>query len=57
MAVYSMFGSVSGILNPLLLGVIAESLGGRGAMQFASGFTLSGIAAVSILTRRGAKPH
>jgi MFS family permease len=57
MAVYSMFGSVSGILNPLLLGVIAESLGGRGAMQFASGFTLIGIAAVSILTRRGAKPH
>lgn len=57
MAVYSMFGSVSGILNPLLLGVIAESLGGRGAMQFASGFTLVGIAAVYALTRREARPH
>jgi MFS family permease len=52
MAVYSMFGSVSGIVNPLLLGVIAEGLGGRGAMQFASGFTLIGIAAVYVLARR-----
>ena len=55
MAVYSMFGSVSGIVNPLLLGVIAESLGGRGAMQFAAGLTLVGIAAVYSLARRGAR--
>lgn len=53
MAVYSMFGNVSGIVNPLLLGVIAESLGGGGAMRFAAGFTLLGIAAVYALARRG----
>jgi len=55
MAVYSMFSSVSGILNPLLLGVIAESLGGRGAMQFAAGFTIIGIVAVYALARRGTR--
>jgi len=53
MAVYSMFGNVSGMVNPLLLGVIAESFGGRGAMRFAAGFTLIGIAAVYALARRG----
>ena len=49
MAVYSMFGNVSGMVNPLLLGVIAESYGGRGAMWFAAGFTMLGIAAVYAL--------
>ncbi|MFH0849387.1 MAG: MFS transporter [Candidatus Bathyarchaeota archaeon] len=53
MAVYSMFGNVSGMVNPLLLGVIAESFGGRGAMRFAAGFTVLGIAAVYALARRG----
>jgi MFS family permease len=53
MAVYSMFGNVSGMVNPLLLGVIAESYGGRGAMRFAAGFTLIGIVAVYALARRG----
>ena len=52
MAVYSMFGSVSGMVNPLLLGVIAESFGGRGALRFAAGFTLIGIAAVYALAGR-----
>jgi MFS family permease len=52
MAVYSMFGNVSGILNPLLLGIIAENLGGRGAMQFAAGFTILGIITVYALTRK-----
>lgn len=51
MAVYSMFGNISGMVNPLLLGVIAESYGGRGAMRFAAGFTMLGIAAVYALAR------
>jgi len=55
MAVYSMFGNISGMVNPLLLGVIAESFGGRGAMRFAAGFTLIGIAAVYALARRGTR--
>jgi MFS family permease len=55
MAVYSMFSNVSGMVNPLLLGVIAESNGGRGAMQFAAGFTLLGIAAVYALAGRPIK--
>jgi MFS family permease len=55
MAVYSMFSNVSGMVNPLLLGVIAESNGGRGAMQFAAGFTMLGIAAVYALAGRPIK--
>jgi MFS family permease len=53
MAVYSMFGNFSSMLNPLMLGIIAERFGGRGAMQFAAGFTLLGIFAVYALTRKG----
>jgi MFS family permease len=55
MAVYSMFGNVSGMVNPLLLGIIAESYGGRGAMRFAAGFTVLGIAVVYALARRGTR--
>jgi len=55
MAVYSMFGNVSGMVNPLLLGVIAENYGGKGAMRFAAGFTILGIAAVYALARRPIK--
>ena len=51
MAVYSMFGNVSGVVNPLLLGVIAEGIGVGGAMRFAAGFTVLGIVAVMILAR------
>jgi len=51
MAVYSMFGNVSGVVNPLLLGVIAEGIGVGGAMRFSAGFTVLGIVAVMILAR------
>jgi MFS family permease len=51
MAVYSMFGNVSGVVNPLLLGVIAEGIGVGGAMRFAAGFTVLGIVAIIILAR------
>ncbi len=52
MAVYSMFGNLSGIINPLILGVIAEYVGAKGALQFSSVFTLLGVVLVVILARR-----
>jgi MFS family permease len=36
MAIYSMFGNLSGIINPLILGLLAEIFGPRGALQFSS---------------------
>jgi len=46
MAVYSMFGNLSGIINPLILGLIAETVGSKGALQFSTIFTLVGVALV-----------
>lgn len=51
MAVYSMFGNLSGIINPLILGLIAETLGSREALQFSSLMTLIGIVLVYYLAR------
>lgn len=53
MAVYSMFGNLSGIINPLVLGVIAENFGPKGALQFSSAFTLLGLVIVYLLARKG----
>ena len=49
MAVFSMFGNLSGIINPLILGFIAETFGSRGALQFSSIFTLIGVILVYYL--------
>jgi MFS family permease len=51
MAVYSMFGNFSGIINPLILGLIAENLGSQRTLQFASVFTLLGVGLVYYLGR------
>jgi len=51
MAVYSIFGSLSGIVNPLVLGLIAETLGSKGALQFSTVFTLLGVVVVYFLAR------
>lgn len=53
MAVYSMFGNLSGIINPLILGLIAENLGSRGALQFSSIMTLLGVVLVYVLAGKG----
>ncbi len=53
MAVYSMFGNLSGIINPLILGIIAENFGPKGALQFSSAFTLLGLVIVYLLARNG----
>jgi MFS family permease len=52
MAVYSMFGNLSGIVNPLILGLIAESFGPQGALRFAALMTLGGVAVVVFLAAR-----
>ena len=51
MAVYSMFGNLSGIINPIVLGLIAETLGSKGALQFSTIFTLIGVVVVYLLAR------
>jgi MFS family permease len=43
MATFSMFGNLSGIINPLILGLIAENLGSRGALQFSTMATILGV--------------
>jgi MFS family permease len=53
MAMYSMFGNVSRIINPMILGLIAETLGPREALQFSTGMTLVGLILVFYLARRG----
>ena len=52
MALYSMFGNFSGIINPLILGLIAEKLGSQRTLQFASVFTLLGVGLVYWLGRK-----
>jgi len=52
MAVYSMFGNLSGIINPLILGLIAENIGSRGALVFSSAVTLIGVLLVYYLGRK-----
>ncbi|TRO49137.1 MFS transporter [Candidatus Bathyarchaeota archaeon] len=53
MAVYSMFGNVSRIINPVMLGLIAETLGSGLALQFSTGMTLVGLILVLYLANRG----
>jgi MFS family permease len=52
MAVYSMFGNLSGIINPLILGFIAETYGSKGALKFSSIITLLGLFFVYNLASR-----
>lgn len=49
MAMYSMFGNLSGIINPIALGLIAETFGSKGALQFSTLFTLVGVIFVYLL--------
>lgn len=55
MAVYSMFGNIGGIVGPVTLGVIAERIGARGALQFSAAATVLGVALAMILARRDSK--
>lgn len=47
-----MFGNLSGIINPLILGFIAETYGAQGALKFSSVMTLLGLILVYILASR-----
>jgi MFS family permease len=55
MAIYSMFGNLSGIITPLILGLIAESFGSQGALRFAALMTLGGVAFVLFLASQTPK--
>jgi len=55
MAVYSMFGNIGGIVGPVMLGVIAERIGVRGALQFSAAATVLGVALAMLLARRDSK--
>ena len=54
MAVYSMFGNIGGIVGPVMLGVIAERIGVRGALQFSAAATVLGVALALMLAHRDA---
>jgi MFS family permease len=54
MAVYSMYGNIGGIVGPVMLGVIAERIGARGALQFSAAATVLGVALATALAQRGA---
>jgi MFS family permease len=55
MAVYSMFGNIGGVVGPVTLGVIAERIGARGALQFSAAATVLGVALAMILAHRDSK--
>lgn len=55
MAVYSIFRNIGGIISPMLLGIISEKIGVKGALQFSTGITLIGIVFVYILANIGRK--
>jgi MFS family permease len=52
MAMYSMFGNLSGIINPLILGLIAENFGSRGALKFSAATTIIGVVLIYLLASR-----
>jgi hypothetical protein len=47
-----MFGNLSGIINPLILGLIADAIGTEGALQFSSGMTLLGLILVYFMASK-----
>jgi MFS family permease len=51
MAAYSMFGNLSRVINPLILGIIAETFGSRGALQFSTAITIIGVVLVYLLAK------
>lgn len=52
MGMYSMFGNVSNIVNPLILGFLADTIGVKGAFQFTAGVAALGLVLISLLKRR-----
>lgn len=49
MAIYSIFGNIGGIVGSVIIGVIAERTGARGALQFSTATTILGVALVMML--------
>jgi MFS family permease len=57
MALYSMFGYVSSIVNPLILGFIAESFGTKAALQFSALASVLLVLPVYFLGRKQRSPN
>jgi MFS family permease len=56
MGLYNMFGSISNIINPLILGFLADVYGTKGAFQFTAIVSVVGMILVYLLNRRNSSP-
>jgi MFS family permease len=52
---FSTFGNVSGVLSPLLLGVVAEGWGLRAVFQLSAVLSMAGVCLVLLLVKKGEK--
>ncbi len=52
MGLYNMFGSISSIINPLILGFLADTYGTKGAFQFTAIVAVVGMIAIYFLNKR-----
>lgn len=56
MGLFSMFGSISNIINPLILGFLADVYGTKGAFQFTAVVSVLGMVIVYVLNRKNDSP-
>ena len=56
MGLYNMFGSISNIINPLILGFLADVYGTKGAFQFTAVVSIIGMILVYVLKRKYSSP-
>jgi MFS family permease len=56
MGLYNMFGSISNIINPLILGFLADVYGTKGAFQFTAVVSIIGMILVYMLKRKYSSP-
>ena len=56
MGLYNMFGSISNIINPLILGFLADVYGTKGAFQFTAIVSIMGMILVYMLKRKNSSP-
>ncbi len=56
MGLYNMFGSISNIINPLILGFLADFYGIKGAFQFTAIVSVVGMVLLFVLNRKNSSP-
>ena len=52
MGLYNMFGNISSIINPLILGFLADTYGTKGAFQFTAAVAVVGMISIYVLNKR-----